>query len=375
MMEKERQWKELDNFSRYKFSSCGEVYDREMDLIRPKTICGPEGGKYFYVHLVPDDTKVRSLFRLHRLTAKAWVEGGDIVDYEMVDHIDQDKFNNDFSNLRWVTRSENLKNSHSSLWVRYYGFTVYLKDLLSNIYPNDTCAYSWFTQRPEIRDVDVSTLLERYNERNNPIDEDVEYNNETRSLRELCELYDVDYFNTRKLLREGCTIYYALNNQFRVLHSMEVKSKTGVTLYFNNRQSLIKDVGQSYRMVNTMLNDGWLYEDMRDWKYEVEKEVLYIDGVGKTRDEWVKHYETTRSRVSTNMSKYNVSFEDAVVMPVLRVKFLIVNGVRMKVREFWESLGLNAKVTNDTKSKLKLSFTQTLRHFGIDDSKYNLEVV
>ena len=53
------------------------------------------------------DENGRKKVRVHRLVAEAFVAGAGPV----VDHIDQDKSNNHFTNLRWTTHSVNAHNS------------------------------------------------------------------------------------------------------------------------------------------------------------------------------------------------------------------------------------------------------------------------
>lgn len=47
--------------------------------------------------------------RIHRLVAKYFVPNPN--NYNCVDHIDQNKQNNNVENIRWVSRSENAKNA------------------------------------------------------------------------------------------------------------------------------------------------------------------------------------------------------------------------------------------------------------------------
>ena len=53
--------------------------------------------------------------RVHRLVAELFCENDDIVNKIQVDHIDSNKINNKFNNLRWVTKSENQMNKKPSI--------------------------------------------------------------------------------------------------------------------------------------------------------------------------------------------------------------------------------------------------------------------
>jgi hypothetical protein len=53
--------------------------------------------------------KLHDMYKsLHRLLAESFIDNTDNKHY--VDHIDQDKLNNDLANLRWATHSENQQN-------------------------------------------------------------------------------------------------------------------------------------------------------------------------------------------------------------------------------------------------------------------------
>ena len=53
--------------------------------------------------------KKQSTQRVHRLVALAWIDNPN--NYKQVDHIDQDKFNNNVDNLRWICNSKNQLNT------------------------------------------------------------------------------------------------------------------------------------------------------------------------------------------------------------------------------------------------------------------------
>ena len=50
-------------------------------------------------------------YRVHRLIASAWIKNPRPDIFTMCDHIDQDSRNNSPNNLRWVSRSLNVRNS------------------------------------------------------------------------------------------------------------------------------------------------------------------------------------------------------------------------------------------------------------------------
>lgn len=56
---------------------------------------------------------------LHRILAKAFIKNPDPEKYNVVDHIDENKLNNDLDNLCWCTASENI--SKSSVWKKNFG--------------------------------------------------------------------------------------------------------------------------------------------------------------------------------------------------------------------------------------------------------------
>lgn len=54
-------------------------------------------------------------FRVHRLIALKYIPNPNPQEFDMVDHIDGNKQNNDINNLRWVNNSINMKSYYNSL--------------------------------------------------------------------------------------------------------------------------------------------------------------------------------------------------------------------------------------------------------------------
>ena len=103
-----------------------------------------------------------------------------------------------------------------------------------------------------------------------------------------------------------------------------------------------------------------------EWKPQDRRTLYTIDGVSKYREDWIKEYETSELRVTTNMTKLKIPFEQAVKIPVARVKKVSVNGEVMPVKEMWKMFNLHPKSANGKKSTWKTTFKETLKRLGID---------
>jgi hypothetical protein len=113
-------FKEIEGFPSYEVSNYGRIVS---SFIRGYRILKPQKDAmgYLHVRLYKDDeslgrykngAKKPKLEKVHRLVAKAFVEKPDIDQYLEVNHKDSDKTNNHYSNLEWVTRSQNIQHSY-----------------------------------------------------------------------------------------------------------------------------------------------------------------------------------------------------------------------------------------------------------------------
>ena len=81
----------------------------KLDMHHSKT-----GYYVSFVHLGGRKNPVIKRVMIHRVVAECWL--GDIPDEYEVDHIDRNTHNNDYRNLRIVTKSEQMKNrNHSNI--------------------------------------------------------------------------------------------------------------------------------------------------------------------------------------------------------------------------------------------------------------------
>ena len=113
-------FKEIEGFPSYEVSNYGRIVS---SFIRGYRILKPQKDAmgYLHVRLYKDDeslgrykngVKKPKLEKVHRLVAKAFVEKPDTDQYLEVNHKDSDKTNNHYSNLEWVTRSQNIQHSY-----------------------------------------------------------------------------------------------------------------------------------------------------------------------------------------------------------------------------------------------------------------------
>jgi hypothetical protein len=100
-------WKKIIGYETYEVSDCGNVRNSETGLVLKHAL---DGNGYCIISLYEKGKK--KTMTIHRLTAIAFIINTD--NKPCVDHIDNNRINNHFSNLRWATTSENGRNSKIS---------------------------------------------------------------------------------------------------------------------------------------------------------------------------------------------------------------------------------------------------------------------
>lgn len=101
----DEQWKPIHEAPQYYVSNLGRIASTVKGPPRLKSsVIGPCG--YTRVALCPSPGKNVTRY-VHRLVAQAFLPPPRLPSHE-VDHIDGDQRNNPASNLRWVTRSQNM---------------------------------------------------------------------------------------------------------------------------------------------------------------------------------------------------------------------------------------------------------------------------
>ncbi len=99
----------IEGFSKYLIYENGDVYSKIKKKIMKQCMC--KRG-YCYIKILNDNGNRKNM-KIHRLVAIAYIPNPE--NKPQVDHIDQNKSNNNVSNLRWATKCENMQNIKQAL--------------------------------------------------------------------------------------------------------------------------------------------------------------------------------------------------------------------------------------------------------------------
>lgn len=100
------EWKQIKDYPNYSISNYGNIRnDKTMTVVKSFPRKNRSGESYLRFF-----RRGGKAINVHKLVATSWVENLDPTNNTQIDHIDRNTFNNHFSNLRWVTPSNNSFN-------------------------------------------------------------------------------------------------------------------------------------------------------------------------------------------------------------------------------------------------------------------------
>ena len=105
-------WKDIVGFEgRYQINEDGFVRNtKELTILTNSTdVYG-----YNQIGIRKAGDRKKYWFKIHRLVAMAFVENPN--NNKQIDHIDRNKLNNNYKNLRWVSCQENCDNRKDTAW-------------------------------------------------------------------------------------------------------------------------------------------------------------------------------------------------------------------------------------------------------------------
>lgn len=98
-------WRKVNGFPRYEVSNSGKVRNAETGLVLKPVVC-----KGYCIVSLSDDTHKQKNLKVHRLVAEAFLPNPN--GKATVNHIDENKQNNEVVNLEWATSAE--QNAHGT---------------------------------------------------------------------------------------------------------------------------------------------------------------------------------------------------------------------------------------------------------------------
>lgn len=96
----------INGYPNYEISTHGRVYSHNYNRILKGSLRSNK--KYYFVQLCHNGETKK--IDIHRLVALNFI--GDCPDGYVVDHIDENTFNNHYSNLHYITHGDNISKAH-----------------------------------------------------------------------------------------------------------------------------------------------------------------------------------------------------------------------------------------------------------------------
>lgn len=360
----QEEWKTIENYSRYKVSNLGKVWDTKTDLEVSQVLTGEP--QYYYVNLNRDDGK-RKLERVHRLVAKAFVEGWS-EEFNVVDHKDRDKLNNIYTNLRWTDRSGNLRNQGSSVWID----DVHLKDFVEK-YENPLAAYQHFLLSIS-NGLSIEEAIDRYEKylEYGLKQVKVRWNGQEVFLLDLCKSKNRDYDVVRENISKGWDVWNSLYCVPVIYpYSVEIPSSKVTGYWFKCPKYLIEEMPYGRKSIMSMVDEGATYEEILAYD-SLDHYRQTISGVTGTIDELCVAFGKTFSSVHSRMQR-GMTLEQALTEDIKRVKKVKINGVARSPKHWFEYFKLDYRKVKRYRDKTKCSFEEALKTFGIDTSGMMIE--
>lgn len=366
------EWKDVEGWNgKYEVSNTGKVRNAWDNVPVAQVLNGLP--QYYYVNLTHPDGW-RKMERVHRLVAFAFVENSDPETKDVVDHEDRGKINNHYTNLRWVTHKENMRNKDGALMID----GMFLKDYVEG-YDNPNAAYTYIASNA-LKLGSIELAIEKYETfiRYGFRLTEVEWKGETVNLNDLCNELGKDYFYVRnRIVSCEWDVWSAINDLPPASYyrfSFEVSSKTGVCYWYPSKEYFRIEHGRSTEIITKLLELEYDYEGILEYTgLEYLKQT--IRGITGTIKELCAHFEASEGAVTTNILRKGMTLEEALFTPRQRVKRLSINGVYNSPKYWYESFGINSRTANSWKSRGNRSFKETFEYFGVDTSEMVISTV
>ena len=106
-----KMWKDISGFEgRYQVNEEGDIRNTTTTVLLSPSL---DKDGYKQIGIRKAGNRKKFWFKIHKLVALAFLE---LSANLQIDHIDRNKLNNHYTNLRWVTCQENCNNRKTTAW-------------------------------------------------------------------------------------------------------------------------------------------------------------------------------------------------------------------------------------------------------------------
>lgn len=153
-------WKDVVGYEgSYKVSESGKILKLKNNrVLKPHH----HGKGYLRVNL--KDKFGQKKFYVHRIVGFAFLNQPISIKHNQINHIDGDKKNNHYSNLEWVSASENIQHAFKTGLVDYHVLTTEKdKEVMCYLYKNTHLSQAEVADIFNVSQAIVSLSLKKYN--------------------------------------------------------------------------------------------------------------------------------------------------------------------------------------------------------------------
>jgi hypothetical protein len=374
--------------SEYYISNYGRIWDTKRGCFLSPNLTGKP--TYYNVNLRFNDGVTRNR-RVHNLLARTFIDKPEDTTekvYEMVDHIDQNRYNNHLSNLRWVTRSENALNTSRTL---YYKGTTLLEHC-KQAYPDTAIAtYVNIRQRANLEGITLEESEDIYLRKLKGEDFTEITVNGIKIRRDYYLSIVGITLEELKYLRPDLTYEeIALGYKFKKPtpdKNLKVKGIEYENIWYPSRRELCRGLNISEGTVNGRLERGMTLKEALEYKH-IEEYTVMKDGKEVTGNvaELCRLFGKDKGNVRDDITLRGLTLQQALTKEPERVTKYIIDGEVIRKSDLVKKhlpdikpKRFNGRFINFRKySKVPLTNIQILRmtfeFFGFYDLTENIEI-
>lgn len=318
-------WKTLylkgEYYNRYLVSEEGIVWDTKRDVEVSQVLSGKP--QYLYVNLTNDKGERVNIKRVNLIVTYTF-HGDPPTKQHTSDHKDRDKLNNHKDNLRWLCREGQAANRDCTILTSCgTPVTQYLKD---RGYDINNSAIGEFLFANMQRGFSYQEAIFRWANHLSP-------STTLTKIREFKNSYEFG------------------------------------NVWYPNTESLVGSKGNcSKDTFLDRLKEGMTIEGALNYEYDpCEIFRFEMDGFHMTREEHCERLCISLPRILPYMQRYNLSFEEAVNIPVQRVIKHCIDGEVKRNSEWYTLYNIPSRTANSWLTRKKSrTFRKLLERYGIN---------